>query len=319
MLRSDKSKMRELTLLLPAWLKYSKNNLSVIFDRKGKIIDGNDLFICTFRSGDPESISGYFSEEEIIEIWNRINSFPIHNNQPATFLSQTKDNSIHQWEMSPYDDDCIIGIAQKQNISVNNQYTEVNIHHLVDGFMNNTPASAWICDEAGRVITMNKYYLSFGGLTTSDIGKTIWELFPKQLADDYFANNKKVIETGTVLITEEISPDKAGDDRHFLVYKFPLKTVDGNNLVGGWAVDITHHKAAEQKISAHNDKIKELAFLQSHEVRRPLANMLGLIELMQEDINDISNEKLKSTLDYLRSSASELDEELKKVIEKLRE
>ena len=74
-------------------------------------------------------------------------------------MACANDQSVYQWEIAPFNNELIIGIAQKHDISVNNRFTQINIHHLVDSFMNNTPASAWICDETGHVITMNKYYL----------------------------------------------------------------------------------------------------------------------------------------------------------------
>lgn len=316
MLRANIQK-RSMKVLLPDWLNNSKNNLAVIFNRSGDISGYNELFAATLVNIDLHNISEYFSEDETIELWNTIGSFAAHDNAPKSFLACASDQSVYQWEIAPFDEEHIIGIAQKQDISVNNRFTQINIHHLVDSFMNNTPASAWICDETGRVITMNKYYLSFGGFSTGEIGKTVWEMFPKELADNYFRNNCIVIQNNQVLKTEEISIDKSGQQRHFLVYKFPLKTIQGKKLVGGWAVDITDHKAAEQKITAHNHKIKELTFLQSHEVRRPLANMLGLMELIKQDINNISDEKIKNTLHYIQKSAIELDIELRKVIDKL--
>jgi PAS domain S-box-containing protein len=195
----------------------------------------------------------------------------------------------------------------------------INTDHLIDSFMNNSPASAWICDPDGKLLTMNKYFLAFTGLTHTDIGKTLWEVYPKQLADLYYRNNAIVLDSNNILKTEELSIDTTGKTRNFLVYKFPLFTVDNKKLVGGWAIDITERKVAEQKIFAHDLKVKELTFLQSHEVRRPLANMLGLIELIKADGDKIENEYLKNILLYIQLSATELDNEIRRVIDRLQE
>jgi len=195
----------------------------------------------------------------------------------------------------------------------------INIDHLIDSFMSNSPASAWICDADGKLLTMNKYFLNFTGLTQADIGKTLWEVYPKQLADLYHRNNVIVLESNKILKTEELSIDTKAKTRNFLVYKFPLFTVDNKKLVGGWAIDITERKVAEQKIFAHDLKLKELTFLQSHEVRRPLANMLGLIELIKADSDKIENEYFKNILLYIQLSATKLDNEIRRVIDKLQE
>jgi len=306
-------------VLLPPWLKHSQNNLSVIFDMKGNIKDRSDLLPAFSNAFDKENITAYFSEYEIIRLWKLLYTLSIHNNTPTHFVSHREKGISYQWEFLLYNEDHIIGIAQQQNVIKRGTESMVNADHLIDGFINNCPASAWICDTEGRLLVMNKYYLSFAGLTVEDFGKTLWEIFPQQHADLYFRNNNIVLETNKVLKTEELSVDQDGNTRNFLVYKFPLPTVDHKILIGGWAVDITERKKAEQKIFEHNIKLKELAFLQSHEVRRPLANMLGLIELIKTDYSNMEDENLKNMFLYIQLSATDLDNEIRRVIDKLQE
>lgn len=307
------------TIQLPFWLKSSQNNLAVIFDLQGKITDCNSLFSDTLMNSDASTIHGYFSENEISSLWKRVHMLSLEKNHTIPVIFTNNNSNIYQWEFSLFSKIHIIGIAQKQHNVSRNAASIINIDHLIDSFMNNSPASAWICDPEGVLITMNKYFLHFSGLTLADIGKTLWQVYPKHLADLYFRNNCIVLETDTILKTEELSIDIHNKSRNFLVYKFPLKTIDDKKLVGGWAVDITERKMAEQKIFEHDLKIKELAFLQSHEVRRPLANMLGLLELIKADSHKIENEHLKNILLYIQLSATELDSEIKRVIDKLQE
>jgi len=303
---------------LPLWLKNSRNNLAVIFDRNGNITDCNELFAAALITDQPENINYFFSEQELLKFWNMVHSLLLNNHVPANFISHHKTGNIYRWEFFLQEEEHIIGIAQHQN-AVKRTESLINVDHLIDSFMSNSPASAWICDANGHIITMNKYYLSFTGLTNADIGKTLWEIFPGHLADLYQRNNEIVLESGKILKTEELSIDTNGITRNFLVYKFPLQTIDDKKLVGGWAIDITERKAAEQKIFQHDIKLKELAFLQSHEVRRPLANMLGLIELVKADAYKIQDEHLQNILLYIQLSATELDNEIRKVIDKLQE
>ena len=306
-------------IALPPWLKYSKNNFSLIFDMKGNIRDCNELLASISNAVDKENITAYFSEDEIIKLWNLLYTLNVNNNTPAHFLSQQKNGNTYQWEFLLYNKDHIIGIAQQQNIIKRGTESIINVDHLIESFINNSPASAWICDTEGRLLTMNQYFLDFTGLTTEDFGKTLWQVYPLHLAELYHRNNCIVFETSRILKTEELGIDKNGRTRNFLVYKFPLNTIDHKMLVGGWAIDITERKEAEQKIFAHDLKIKELAFLQSHEVRRPLANMLGLLELIKAENHKIESEHLQNMLLYIQLSATELDNEIKRVIDKLQE
>lgn len=304
---------------LPSWLKSSKNNLAVIFNSEGTISDCNEQLKAICITGSKGNINAFFSAKEIAILSKSLH--PPHKDGssvfhlPATYINR----DTYQWEFACYQGEYFIGIAQKQNSIARKANSIINIDHLIDSFMSNSPASAWICDADGRLVTMNRYFLNFAGLTMADIGKNLWEIYPKQLADLYSRNNSIVLESDKVLKTEELSIDTTGNTRNFLVYKFPLKTIDDKKLVGGWAIDITERKVAEQKIFEHDIKMKELAFLQSHEVRRPLANMLGLLELIKADSHKIDDDHLQNILLYIQLSATELDSEIKRVIDKLQE
>jgi hypothetical protein len=78
-------------IALPPWLKYSKNNFSLIFDMKGNIKDCNELLASISNAVDKENITAYFSEDEIIKLWNLLYTLNVNNNTPAHFLSQQKN------------------------------------------------------------------------------------------------------------------------------------------------------------------------------------------------------------------------------------
>jgi PAS domain S-box-containing protein len=85
------------------------------------------------------------------------------------------------------------------------------------------------------------------------------------------------------------------------------------NIVGltVFVTDITEIKMYEHKIIQQNEKLKEIAWKQSHEVRRPLANILGLVHLMS-----IDNSKMYEPqyVERLKISAEELDEVVSAIV-----
>lgn len=60
-----------------------------------------------------------------------------------------------------------------------------------------------------------------------------------------------------------------------------------------------------QKITLQNDQLREIAFIQSHEVRRPVCSILGLVQLMEEE-ND--PHALAQYVALLKASTEELEE-----------
>lgn len=75
--------------------------------------------------------------------------------------------------------------------------------------------------------------------------------------------------------------------------------------------DITKRKEIEEAIMQQNRQLKKIAWIQSHQIRKPVANILGLIPLFDDEN---LNEKQKELLHYLRISTAELDNYIKEII-----
>ena len=94
-------------------------------------------------------------------------------------------------------------------------------------------------------------------------------------------------------------------------------TMDNRTLIGGWSIDITEKKEAEQKVIEHTERLKEIAFLQSHEVRRPLSNILTIVNLLEIKSDLQKDAELIELLSYLKQSSIELDMVIKKIMYKI--
>ncbi|MGZ4089894.1 MAG: tetratricopeptide repeat protein [Bacteroidia bacterium] len=68
---------------------------------------------------------------------------------------------------------------------------------------------------------------------------------------------------------------------------------------------------------AHKNTLLEIATIQSHEVRAPLARILGLVMLF--DQNNMAEDNHRQILNYIHSSALELDEVIRKIVNKTSE
>lgn len=79
--------------------------------------------------------------------------------------------------------------------------------------------------------------------------------------------------------------------------------------------EITQRKELEEKLRVKNRKLSEIAWIQSHEVRSPVANILGLCNLIKEDHEASVEDKLKY-IDYLQKAANELDCVIRKIVGK---
>ena len=66
------------------------------------------------------------------------------------------------------------------------------------------------------------------------------------------------------------------------------------------------------EIESQNTKLKDIAWIQSHIVRAPLTNILGLIKLINET-NSVNDTEL---LNHLNQSVLELDNSINEIVNK---
>ncbi|WP_156818216.1 PAS domain S-box protein [Mastigocladopsis repens] len=112
-------------------------------------------------------------------------------------------------------------------------------------FMNHSPALAWITDTDGRMLYASQTYLrTIQQATDSIIGKSLFDLYPAEFAQQWIDNIKKVAVSNQVVEAIETAPRRDGTVGDFLVYEFPIKGLSGQHFVGGVAVDVTEYRQA---------------------------------------------------------------------------
>lgn len=138
------------------------------------------------------------------------------------------------------------------------------------------------------------------------IGKNIWETIQGvEEMQAYSELYKAAKENQTVHFEEYFPPLK----KWLSVNAYPAKE--------GLAVyfrDITEEKKRILKIEEQNKKLTEIAWLQSHKVRGPVASILGLIQLF--NYNDPSDPINKEILEGVKYATNGLDDIIKEVVEK---
>ncbi len=82
------------------------------------------------------------------------------------------------------------------------------------------------------------------------------------------------------------------------------------------ATDITDRLNHIKAIEEQNKKLKEIAWIQSHVVRAPLARMMSLIDIVNNF--DVNEEDRKKYLGHIITSANELDGIIKNISDKTR-
>ena len=104
---------------------------------------------------------------------------------------------------------------------------------LLETVMDHSLDHVYVKDRQSRFVLCNRAVAkNMGGKPEDLYGKTDHDFYPKELADQYLADEKQVLETGQPLINREernISYD--GSRRWLLTTKVPIKD-DRGNIIG---------------------------------------------------------------------------------------
>jgi len=189
-----------------------------------------------------------------------------------------------------------------------------NIESELSKLVDNTNKFLVCIDLQGRYCYANNaFYKRFKNAGSSVI-------FKHSLEDIHPDDHGLVIETvercwKNVNIAQEIlvrKPTPAGD---YIYTKWDfIAMINGNGepYIMCIGFEITNFI---EKIADHVTKLQEIAYDQSHLIRRPLANILGLTQLLLGK-NVASEEESKNLLNHLYSEAQQLDKIIKNVIQK---
>jgi len=131
-------------------------------------------------------------------------------------------------------------------------------HSLLRTVIDNLPDYIYVKDKESRYVVSSNAHVRFLGATTPDevIGKTVFELFPQELASQYYADDQQVIRSGKPLLNkEEHSVDETGKRIWNLTTKVPLRD-SSEKIVGlvGIARDVTKRVEAEEALRESEEK-----------------------------------------------------------------
>lgn len=183
--------------------------------------------------------------------------------------------------------------------------------NLFNAFMNNSPAAAFMKDEQGRYVYINKpmerlFQVEFENLK----GKTDYDWLPEESARQVVENDRHVLESGrTMELTESVrTPD--GRVTYWLSLKFPVTNREGVRYLAGVAIDITQRKEAEAAAVEARDAALDASRLKSeflanmsHEIRTPMNGVIGMTGLLLD--TDLSEEQ-SDYAEGIRSSGTAL-------------
>jgi PAS domain S-box-containing protein len=116
-------------------------------------------------------------------------------------------------------------------------------------FMDNTPTPAWIKDDQGRYVYVNKAYETrFGVRLANCQGKTDHQLWPPDVATRLQQADRAALDAGHPIEVTEDTTEPNGNRSCWLNSKFPYKDALNRQYVASLGLDITPQKREEEAL-----------------------------------------------------------------------
>jgi PAS domain S-box-containing protein len=200
------------------------------------------------------------------------------------------------------------------------QEEAIKAQNSLDALINTTDDLIWSIDKESRYVYMNTAYRTLIGRITGvepregdfsylHKGYTVdeietWERYYRRaLAGERFS----VVSDSIDMATKEALS--------FEVRFNPVYKANGEITgVGCFSRDITERLVIEKAIVEQNERLRHIASVTSHELRRPVASMLGLINIMdKENFFNPDNEEI---IAHLHTVGNEIDEVIRLIVDK---
>ena len=236
--------------------------------------------------------------------------------QLRKLLNNQKDFYWTEWEFSVFRDPnnqiigiiCLgIDITENKQQFIDIQQQEYILHAI---YQSTTEASTFI--DKNLIIRYNNQ-------VAKDITKQIFgkEAQPGENSLDYFLPEyqeefREIYEKALLGISTSV--ERTDGVNWWQIAVYPVYDKE-NNIFGiaNNVQDITDRKQKELAILQQNEAFKAIAWQHSHELRRPIVNILGLCELLRKHKKE--TEELKDDyIDYLYEATSKLDQIVNKIV-----
>ena len=168
---------------------------------------------------------------------------------------------------------------------------------MLDSLLENIPLSIYFKDRQSRHVRVSDYMTKNNPeeYIKNDegkihphaddlLGKTDFDLYEQPFAAEAIADDRRVLEDGTV-ITDRIESAKTGNGKQIYTSTTKAPRYDSNgDIVGlvGVTLEITDRVRYRKELERHNERLEEFAEVLTHDLRNPVNVAQGYIDVLQD-------------------------------------
>jgi PAS domain S-box-containing protein len=182
---------------------------------------------------------------------------------------------------------------------------EHNFKTLVDTYAD----SVWSFDTNFSLITANRTFLETRRRSNNNevlrLGDNIFKYASADLHKKWMPIYERALKGEIICFEEQRNNGKR--DYFVEIYLTPVIN-EKNEIIGcmGITRDITERKNTQLEIAGYTSKLEEFAFKTSHDLRRPIANIIGITDVLSKA--DLSEEERTKAINFISVSVGQLDD-----------
>lgn len=179
-----------------------------------------------------------------------------------------------------------------------------------------SPQPMWVYDlETLRFLDVNKAATKqYGFLYSEFITKTILDIQPAETTVELDPMINMLRSGKEEFFEGEVVHQLKNGKKIDVEIRCNVISFKNRQAVLTLANNITERKRHVEAIEVQNTKLKDIAWVQSHVVRAPLARIMGLVDLLT--FNSVSEEEKTELMQNILTSAQELDNVIKEIVSK---
>jgi len=196
----------------------------------------------------------------------------------------------------------------------NAELENVKLKSLHENILNNIPIDIALFDHNHKYLFLNQHAISNEEIRAWMIGKDDFDYAKLKGISNEFAHKRRqefqsVITSDKVAYWLDVQENKEGKKKY---KERRFHGFDNNKYVIGYGVDVTVEKEASiekerviEELIRRNNDLEQFSYIISHNLRLPVANIMGITDLL---ISDNTDEELRlEFLNGLQHSVKQLD------------
>ncbi|MDX5325632.1 MAG: PAS domain S-box protein [Bacteroidota bacterium] len=200
----------------------------------------------------------------------------------------------------------INGVASDRTPIVESRRKLRNYEERLADLLESITDAFFAVDKKWKITYVNKRFeVMFDVKREEVLGEAFWKVFPDARDLEHYPE----IYAQSGLMKDELRFEEHLKERDLWIGVSVYPTSEG---MAAYIQDLTENKKAEERILEQNRRLKEIAWIQSHGVRKHAANLLALMDILDREVLD--NPENPMVIEKMEETIGQLDKLVREIV-----